>query len=81
MSEKGVEKGGILDVFSLFQSAFPAEKARCSAADDLFRVSLGKTRSTPGIPLRKLVCFCRYSDALRIDKNMPLKYNIHIINI
>ncbi len=39
MSEKGVEKGGILCVFSLFQSAFPAKKARCSAADDLFRGS------------------------------------------
>ena len=41
-SEKGVEKGGILDVFPLFQSAFLAEKIRCSAADDLFRVSLAR---------------------------------------
>ncbi len=57
-SGKGVERGGILYVFSLFQSAFPAEKTRCPALVDLIRASLESPYGSPAVIF--LICGIRF---------------------
>ena len=50
VSGESLGNGGILDVFPVFQTVRMGQKIRCSAADDLFRDSLGiKSRPHPRI--------------------------------